>query len=290
VTSIHGREVGITHPDKVLFPGDGITKRHLVEYYERVAEVMLPHVRDRPMSQHSFPQGIKGPGFWSKRIPGHFPDWIDRVKVETTDKGPQEQVVCNDPATLAYLASQNCITPHTFLSCADDLQHPDLMVFDLDPPGDDFRPVREGARTLRRILEELGLTPFVKTTGSKGVHVAVPLDRGATFDQVRAFAAAAGHLLTERDERFTFEVRKVKRRGRVFVDIGRNAYGQTAVPPYAVRARPGAPVATPVEWDELGRVTPARYTIGNMFRRLARREDPWRHIERQARPLPDPPS
>jgi bifunctional non-homologous end joining protein LigD len=280
------RTVEITHPDKVLFPEDGFTKADLAEHYRRVADVMVPHVRDRPMTQHRFPDGIDGQDFWHKQIPKYFPSWIDRVRV-ATEKGPQEQILCNEAATLAYVANQNCITPHVWLSRADDLRHPDQVIVDLDPPGDDFEPVRAGALQLKEILEDIGLVPFVKTTGSKGLHVATPLRRDAVFDEVKAFARTLGRVLVGRDPRFTEEVRKKERHGRVFVDVGRNAYGQTAVPAYAVRARPGAPVATPLEWDEVadGRIGPRSFTIVNLPERLERVGDPWKGMRRRARSL-----
>jgi bifunctional non-homologous end joining protein LigD len=279
------RTIEITHPGRVIFPKDGITKADLVEYYARVAEVMVPHIRDRPLSQHQFPAGIEGESFWKKQIPGHFPEWIDRVKVDT-EKGPQEQILGNDAATLAYLANQNCITPHVWLSRADALDHPDQITFDLDPSGEDFSPVREGALALLEILEGLGLVPFTKTTGSKGLHVTAPLDRKADFEEVRAFSREVARILAERHSGLTTEVRKAKRLGRVFIDVGRNAYGQTAVPPYAVRARDGAPVATPLLWEEVPRLRTARkFTIRNVFRRLSQHGDPWKGIGRRARSL-----
>jgi bifunctional non-homologous end joining protein LigD len=288
VKGVAGRTIQVSHPDKVMFPDDGVTKRDLVEYYARVANVMLPHVRDRPLTQHQFPGGLGGGGFWRKQIAGHFPDWIERVKVKTHE-GTQEQILANEPAVLAYLANQNCITPHVWTARADDLHRPDQVIFDLDPEGDeDFAAVKAGARMLRGILEDLGLTAFVKTTGSKGLHVVAPLRRSADYEQVLAFARRVSERLVEEDpERFTPEVRKAKRHGRIFVDVLRNRYAQTAVPPYAVRARPGAPVATPIEWDELRSLRDARrFTLRNLFRRLARREDPWATMARKARALP----
>jgi bifunctional non-homologous end joining protein LigD len=286
---VAGREVTITHPDRVVFPKDGITKAQLVEYYVRVSEVMVPHIRDRPLTQQRFPSGIGGFVFWHKQIPDYFPDWVQRVEVET-NKGPQTQVLANDPATLAYLANQNCVTPHTWLSRADRLNHPDVVIWDLDPASDrDFVSVRRGARMLREILENIGLVPFIKTTGSKGLHVLVPLDRRTAFEEAWSFARGVAELLVVRDpQRFTLEFYKAKRAGRVFVDVNRNAYGQTAVPPYAVRPRPGAPVATPIGWEELGRVTPVKYTVRNLFRRLANRPDPWADLDRHARSLKEP--
>jgi bifunctional non-homologous end joining protein LigD len=281
-----GRTVRVTHPDKVLFPADGITKGDLVDYYVRVGEVMIPHVRDRPLTQNRWPDGLSGEDFWHKQIPKYFPEWIERVEVET-NKGPQQHVLANEPASLAYLANQNCITPHTWMSRRDRLNEPDLIVFDLDPATErDFGAVRAAARLLREILADLGLVPFVKTTGSKGLHVTVPIRPERNFESVHGFAATlAGVLVAEDPGHLTTEFYKRKRAGRIFVDIHRNAYGQTAAPPYAVRARPGAPVATPIEWDELGRVTPSRFTIQNLNRRLKQRGDPWAGMHRRARSL-----
>jgi bifunctional non-homologous end joining protein LigD len=284
---VRGRTVRVTHPDKVVFPPDGITKADLVDYYVRVADVMIPHIRDRPLTQHRWPDGIGGQDFWHKQIPTYFPEWIERVDV-ATNKGPQQQVLANEPATLAYLAHHNCVTPHVWMSCKKRLDRPDMIVFDLDPATErDFATVRSGARALRGILEDVGLVPFVKTTGSKGLHITVPIEPTAGFERVHGFAAAVALRLIDQDpEHFTMEFYKEKRKGRVFVDIGRNAYGQTAVPPYAVRGRAGAPVATPITWDELARVTPQRYTLRNLFRRLGRRGDPWADFHRHARRLP----
>ncbi|MBD0323365.1 MAG: ATP-dependent DNA ligase, partial [Aldersonia sp.] len=200
--------------------------------------------------------------------------------------GTVTHVVCDDEATLAYLAGQACITPHVWLSRADRLQYPDRLVFDLDPSGSDFAAVRATARALQELLDELGLVPFVQTTGSRGLHVVVPLERSADFDEVRDFArAAADRVAAEDPDQRTTEARKAKRRGRIYIDTMRNAYAQTTVAPYSVRARPGAPVATPLEWRELGRVTASRYTVANLARRMARSTDPWRDMDRHARPL-----
>ncbi|MGH2676594.1 MAG: non-homologous end-joining DNA ligase, partial [Actinomycetota bacterium] len=283
------RTIEVSRPDKVLFPGDGITKADLVDHYLRVAEVMLPHVGHRPVSLRRYPDGIRGPVFYQKRVPNSFPDWIPRVEVRTEQKGTQVHAVIGDRATLAYLANQACIEPHTWLSRADDLDHPDLLVFDLDPSTGDLGVVRDCARELRDMLERAGLVPFVKTSGSKGFHVVVPLDRSADFLAVRAFARGVAGILAGREpDRFTTEHRKAKRRGRVYLDVMRNGYGATVIPPYGVRALPGAPVAVPIGWNELGRVEPRTFTIANLARRLARTGDPWKGMRRRARALGDP--
>jgi bifunctional non-homologous end joining protein LigD len=282
---VGGRAVPVSSPDKVLFPEDGITKADLASYYARIAEAMLPHLKGRPISMLRYPDGIEGESFFQKDVPDYFPDWVPRAKVEK-EGGTLEMMIAEEPAALVYLAGQACITPHVWLSRIDRPQQPDRLIFDFDPSGDDFGPVRDGARRMRDLLEELGLVPFVMTTGSRGLHVTVPLDRSADFDAARAFARACAELLVGyRPDHLTVEHRKAKRGGRVYVDTGRNAYAQTGVAPYAVRALPGAPVATPLDWSELGRAKPRSTTIANLFRRLGRKNDPWADIDRRARPL-----
>jgi len=199
--------------------------------------------------------------------------------------GVKEMVVCDDAATLVYLANQLVLTPHVFLSREDKLQYPDRLIFDLDPPEGGFALVVRGALALRDLLREAGLTPFVMTTGSKGLHVTVPLVRTADFDEVRGFAQDIAAVLVERDpDCFTTAMSIARRGDRLFIDTLRNSYAATAVPPYAVRPRRGAPVATPLEWNELDdpKLTPQRYTLHNLFSRLKRLGDPWAEIERHA--------
>jgi bifunctional non-homologous end joining protein LigD len=285
---IAGRTIEVSRPDKILFPGDGITKADLVHYYVRVADLMLPHVRERPVAMKRYPEGIGGHVFFQKQVPEHFPEWIPRVKVQTEEKGMQEHAVIGEGAVLAYLADQACIEPHTWLSRADRLDHPDQMIFDLDPSTEDVGPIRDCARALREVLERVHLGAFLKTSGSKGFHVVVPLDRSADFDSVRTFARGVARVVATRaPDRFTLEQRKGKRRGRVYIDVMRNGYLQTAIPPYAVRALPGAPVAVPLDWDELGRAQPQTYTVANLFRRLAQRDDPWRGMGGAAHSIRD---
>lgn len=176
-----------------------------------------------------------------------------------------------------------------WLSTTEHLERPDRMIFDLDPSGDDVAMIRDAARTVREVLEEVGLTPFVTTSGSRGYHVRAPLDAEEDFDAVRGLARGVARAVVARaPESFTVEQRKDRRGNRVLIDYLRNAYGQTSVPPYTVRARPGAPVATPLDWDEIGRTGPQSYTIRNLFRRLGQKEDPWREMSRHARPLAGP--
>ncbi len=280
--------VELSNLDKVFFPDEGLAKGDLVAYYLDLSGVMVPHLNGRPLALQRFPDGVGQDGFFQKDASDYFPDWLCTADVPRRARGGtvEHVYVCENPATLVYLANQGTITFHTWPTRIDDLDHPDLLVFDLDPSDRDLDAVRRAARALRDVLREVGLAPFVQTTGSKGFHVVAPLDRSADFDTVRAFARDVAELLVQRDpEHLTVEQRKAKRAGRVFIDTNRNAYAQHAVAPYSVRALPGGPVATPVDWDELGRVEPRSYTIRNLKRRLGQKDDPWAALLDDARPL-----
>jgi bifunctional non-homologous end joining protein LigD len=267
----------ITHPDKVLFPADGITKGELASYYDAIAPVMLPHMRARPITMERYPSGIGKQGFMHKDVSKGFPAWLERVEVPKKDGTVHHALVC-DTRSLLWLANQNCITPHVWTSRAPNLYQPDICVFDLDPSGDDNDAVRAAALQLRGLLEELGLTSWVKTSGSKGFHIVVPLDGQADFGEVSWFAHAVGAMLVERDpEHLTQAFSKADRGGRIYVDTGRNGYSATFAATYAVRARPGAPVSAPCTWEELerGQVTPRTFTLRTMASRIADVGDVW---------------
>ncbi len=281
------RNVRITHPDKVLFP-DGITKADLAEYYRDVAGAMLPHVRDRPVSMQRFNGGITRPGFFHKDIPKGAPEWVPTVEVPKKG-GTVRHVLANETATLVWLANQNCITPHVSTARADRLDRPDRIVWDLDPSGDDFDLVRRTAIDLGAVLREAGCEPHAMVTGSRGIHVVVAVRRRYAYGAVRDAALAIAQTLVERSPAdLTTEFYKEKREGRLFVDVNRNGRAQTAVPPYAVRPRPGAPVATPLRWEELDdrRLAPDAWTIRTVRERLERDGDPWAGIARAAGALP----
>jgi bifunctional non-homologous end joining protein LigD len=284
------REVKITHPRKILFPDDGVTKQELVDYYWRAATWMLPHVRGRPVAMERYPDGIDKPGFFQKEASPYFPDWIRAATVKK-EGGVVRHVVCDDAATLVYLANQACVTPHVWLSRVDRLTYPDQMVFDLDPSGGSFDMVKSTAESLKVVLDDVGLPSFVKTTGSRGLHVAVPLKRTEQFDTVRDFARELAALVVRQAPRQrTLELLKSKRRGRVFVDTNRNAYAQTMAPAYAVRARRGAPVSFPIDWRELrnGDLRPDGMTIRNVFERLEKVGDLWHDFWRRSVSLKKP--
>jgi bifunctional non-homologous end joining protein LigD len=281
-------KIHLSRLDKEMYPEAGITKADVIDYYRKIAPVMLRHIEERPLVMRRFPDGVRGGGFYQKTVPDHFPGWLKRKKVALVEGGSQEMAVVGKAADLVYLADQACLVLHVWPSREGRIKNPDKMVFDLDPGGDDFGEVTFAARVLKRALDERGLASFVMTTGSKGLHVVVPLKPDHPFDQVRQFAKiVAERAVRGHPERLTIAARKKKRRGRLLIDLMRNAYGQTSVAPYALRALPGAPVAAPLEWDELGRsdLGPRAYTLKNIFRRLGRIEDPWRDIFRHRQRL-----
>ena len=281
------REVRITHADRVVFPQPNVTKLDLARHYERVAPLMLPYVRDRPLALQAFPDGIEGDGYFLKAVPKYFPDWIKRV---TLDKkgGTITQALAQDAATLVYLAGQNVVTVHTWLSRADKPQQPDRLTLDFDPSGGGFDEVRAAARAAGERLRDLGLATYAMTTGSRGVHVVCPLRRGPDFDEVHAFARAlAERMVADDPDHLTLEWHKADRGKRIYVDVNRIQYAQHAVAPYAVRPRPNAPVAVPLHWDELQdpELRPDKWTVENIGPRLED-GDPWEGMMRHARALP----
>lgn len=275
--------VRITRPGKVLLPPE-ITKLDLAGYYESVAEAMLAHIARRPLNLERYPDGIDGERIIQQRAGGYFPDWIARVEVPAA-KGKVEHVMARDAATLVYLAGQACITLHPWLSRDDRLDRPDRLIIDLDPSRDAPDEVRRAARLIGALLRELELQPWVMTSGSRGYHVVVALRRRAAFEPVREFARLFAELAATREPAlFTTEQRKAKRGARILIDVMRNAYGHTSVAPYAVRARPDAPVATPLHWEELEerRTHPQRWTLRTVPDRLKQDGDPWRELPKSA--------
>lgn len=283
---IGDQTVPLTHTDKVLFPDDGVSKGDLVAYYRSVAEVLLPHLADRPLTLHRFPDGIGHGGFFQQHAGDHVPDWVATADVPARgDQDAVRHILCQDEASLAYVANLGAIELHRWLSTTAAPDHPDLVVFDLDPPdGVPAGRLREAATLVRDLFDEFGLVPFLQTTGGRGYHVVAPLDATQPEELVRPLARSlADHLAARFPDRLTTKQRKADRGDRIFLDTNRNGYGQTAVAPYTVRSRPGAHVATPIGWDELSRVAPDKYDVHNLTRRLARKADPWRDIRRHAR-------
>lgn len=282
--------VRITHPDKVLFPRDGYTKSDVIAYYAAVADVMLPFLRDHPLAMLRFNQGIDGERFFHKNAPDYFPDFIGRAALQTAKRTTKMPVV-NTLEGLLYIANHNCIEYHVLPVRADDLDHPDRMIFDLDPSVDDFGLVKEAAGWLRDLLDELGLVPFVMTSGSRGLHIWVPLDGSATVTDVGDFTSETARVLVDRHpEALTTEFHKQERGDRIYVDVGRNAPGQHAVAPFSLRAKDGAPAATPITWDALDDVDlqPTTFTLSNLSGREKECAEAWSGMARRARSLKGP--
>jgi len=278
----------ISHPDKILFPEDGITKGELASYYEMIAPVMLPHLRGRPITMERYHRGITAPGFFQKDVVKGFPEWLERVEVPKKD-GTVHHPIANDARSLVWLANQNSITIHVWPSRAPNLYYPDICVFDLDPSNENEpERLRNAALMVRDFLNELGLTSWVKTSGSKGFHIAVPLDGKSDFGVVARFAHVVGRVLVERDpENLTQEFSKVDRAGRILVDTGRNGYSATFAATYTVRAKAGAPVSAPCTWDEVssGEVGPRTFTLRMMEKRIAEVGDLWKDLLKSKRSL-----
>jgi bifunctional non-homologous end joining protein LigD len=278
----------ISHPEKVLFPDDGITKGELAAYYEMVAPSMLPHIRLRPVTMERFPSGIGKKGFIQKDVSKGFPAWLERIEVPKQG-GTVRHPLVTDTRSLLWLANQNCITPHVWTRRAPDIMHPDICVFDLDPADDEAEPLRDAALALRDVLAELHLASWVKTSGSKGFHIVVPLDGKADVHEVESFAHYLGAELVRRHpRRLTQEFNKADRGGRIYVDTGRNGYSATFAACYSIRPKPGAPVSAPCTWEELasGAVGPRTFTLRNMQERIAAVSDLWSDLHTHPLSLP----
>lgn len=279
--------ITITHPDKILFPDSGITKGELAAYYEMIAPVMVPHIRARPVTMERYHRGIGAPGFFQKDVSKGSPEWLQRVEVPKKG-GTVHHPIVTDMRSLLWLANQNCITPHVWTSRAPELYYPDICVFDLDPSEDNPGQLKAAAFQLRDFLAELSLPSWLKTSGSKGFHIVVPLDGKSTMGEVAGFAHTVGAMLVKRDpDNLTQEFHKVDRGSRILVDTGRNGYSATFAAAYAVRAKPGAPVSAPCTWDELqrGNVGPQTFTLRTMATRIDGAGDVWAEMRRRGRSL-----
>jgi bifunctional non-homologous end joining protein LigD len=281
----------ITHPDKILFPDDGITKGELASYYEMIAPLMVPHMQARPVTMERYPAGIGKKGFFHKDVSKGFPAWLERVEVPKKD-GTVNYPIVRDVRSLLWIANQNCITPHVWTSRVPELYYPDLCVFDLDPARDDEPEIlRTTALGLRDLLHELGLPSWIKTSGSKGFHIVLSLDGKTNTGEVAGFAHRVGSLMVSLDPRhLTQEFSKADRGGRILVDTGRNGYSATFAAAYAVRPKAGAPISAPCTWEEVesGRVGPRTFTLRTMTDRAAEIGDVWSDMRKRKRSLRTP--
>lgn len=280
--------VVITHPEKVMFPDSGVTKGELAEYYRMVAPIMLPHVRGRPVTMERFHRGIGDKGFFQKNV-AKPPRFIDTVAVPKKD-GVVNYPVIGDENGLLWMANQNSITPHVWTARVPALMYPDICLFDLDPLDDDWKRLRSAAILVRTVLAELGCQSWIKTTGSKGYHIAFALDGTSDYGQVARFGHAVGRELVRRDPtNLTQEFYKADRAGRILIDTGRNEFGATYAAPYAVRPKPGAPVSAPCAWDEVesGTVRPSSLQLRGMRDRVSAVGDLWSEMFQIPCALPD---
>jgi bifunctional non-homologous end joining protein LigD len=284
-------EIAITHPEKVMFPDDGITKGELAAYYELVAPAMLLHMKGRPVTLERFHRGIGEKGFFQKNVVRGAPAWLERVAVPKKD-GVVNYPVVRDTRGIMWLTNQNCITPHVWTSRVPDLFHPDLCIFDLDPLEENADAMRSATLLLRDTLAELGVTGWVKTSGSKGFHVAFALDEKSDSGQVAHFAHSLGRELVRRaPDLLTREFYKADRGGKILIDTARNEFGATYAAAYAVRPKTRAPVSAPCTWEEVesGEAGPRTFTLRTMAERLDARGDLWANIFQSRASLPTAP-
>ncbi len=270
------RPITLSNVDKVFFPDEEYTKGDLIQYYFSVAPMLLPHLSDRPMSMSRYPDGIASGSFYEKRAPGHQPSWMRTAPVPSDSQGGIiDFLLADSPEALMWFANMGCIEVHPFHSRAESLDHPDYAIFDFDPSeGSTWEQVVSAARLLQVALGQLGLVGYPKLSGSRGLHVYVPLDPVHDYSRVRRFVGEVGeYLAAANPDEITMEWDKPRRKGKVFIDHNRNAFGQTVAGPYSVRPRPGAPISAPLTWDEVGTLANGDVTLSNLWDRLVRYGD-----------------
>jgi bifunctional non-homologous end joining protein LigD len=278
----------ITHPDKVWWPGEGITKVDVARFYAEIAPQLLPWMADRPLTAERCPDGMRGECFFQKNFADGLPAGVPTKAIAAESAARTVRyVIGGSTKTLLALVNLGCIAMHIMNCRTGSLDRPDWLAFDLDPGSGAFADAAKAGRLLREVLDDRGIRSYPKTSGGRGLHVLVPLRRGPTQETVRAFARDVGAVMAERSPRLvTVTMSKTKRRGRVFADALRNAFGQTLVAPYSVRRRPRAPVSTPLDWDEVdARLDPARYNLRTIERRVAD-ADPWADFWTRRQSLP----
>ncbi|CAN5904628.1 non-homologous end-joining DNA ligase [soil metagenome] len=280
--TLGGRTVRLTNLQKAFWPDDGITKRDLLQYYADVAPFLLPHLRDRAMVMKRYPNGAGGKCFFMKRVPEPHPDWLDTCSIPHKSGSVIAFPMVQDVASLLWVVNLGCIDLNQWYGRCDDVDRPDYVHFDLDPvPGATFATVLEAALVVRDALESLHMHPLVKTTGSSGIHIYVPIVRGPLQKQVWTFAKALAKLLAQQNPALlTAEYRVAARpRGRVLLDYNQNAWGRTLASIYSVRPKPRAPVSTPLSWEEVERgVALDDFRIDNVPARLERMGDLWKPL------------
>ncbi len=267
---IDHKTIDVTNPNKILFPKYKITKFDVINYYKNISTYLLPHIQDRPLTINCFPQGINKSGF-VKQHAGHVPNWFKTFTLAKIAGGEVEHIIANDQASLAFLANQNMIVVHRWLSKINAIVYPDIMTIDLDPPTTNLNLVIKAAKFLKIATDSEGLNAFPLLTGSKGMHIIIQAPPNTSFAKVKEILnKLILPLLQKYPQEFTTEIKKTNRQDAVYIDLLRNNYGQTAVAPYSLRATEEASIATPITWGELDNpaLTSKKYTIQNIFKHL----------------------
>jgi bifunctional non-homologous end joining protein LigD len=284
------KTVNLTSPDRVLYPDDGVTKGDVFEYYRQVGPVIVPHLKDRPFTMKRYPHGITGEAFFQKQAPRGMPDWIPTRQFRTWPREGGSRLVdfplMNSPEAVLWMVQMNCVDMNAWYSRVDKPERPDFVLFDLDPPDGGFELAIEVAHLIRELLDELELPGYVKTSGADGIHVVAPITRRSTFEQTYAFAEGASRLLEQRHAgKVTTEWLKKKRQG-VLVDHRQNGHGKTIASVYSVRPKPGAPVSTPLPWDELKPgIRPRDFGMEVALQRIEQHGDLFAPVLEDPRPL-----
>lgn len=269
--TIEGRSFALSRLDKVLWPQDGYTKGELINYYVEVAPYILPHLKGRPMVFTRYPDGIEKQSFYQKNAPPSLPEWVNTFTYYSSDsKRDINFILVEESATLVWLANQACIEVHPWLSRTASVDYPDFVIFDLDPsPGNSFEQVRTIALLTRRVLNELGLRSYIKTSGSQGLHVYVPVDNEYSYEEIRDFGHSVAEIICTMQPDIATIERTVRKRGaKIYVDYLQNVKGKTLCSAYSVRPRDGATVSAPLNWDEVSNVKPSDFTIKTILPRL----------------------
>jgi bifunctional non-homologous end joining protein LigD len=278
--AINGYSIELSHLDKVFFPKSGLTKRDLVFYYKEIASIALPFYENRPLTMLRCPDGVNNQAFMQKEAPGYLPEWIDQYKITKKD-GYVNHILVNKEATFVYLANQACITFHLGLSKIDKIHYPNYLILDIDPSEENALLLKSVIKRIKEVMDYLELQSFIQTTGSRGYHIYIPLQRRHSFKKTHEFAKNfATYLANKYPQEITIEQSKAKRGNRVFIDYARNSYGMNTVGPYSIRAKEGAPIATPLNWEELEdkNLHSQFYHVKNIFKRLKEIKDPWQEM------------
>lgn len=274
--TIEGRRLKFTNLKKIFYPADGYSKRDVINFYAAVAPLLVPHLQARPLSLRRYPNGIESEGFFQKQAAESFPTWLHTESIQTDKESRTDFVVCDDKASLLYLANLGCIDQNPWMSRVGSLENPDFILIDLDPYHCAFDRIVEAAQVVKEKLDLIGLQGYPKTTGGDGMHIYIPVEARYTYAQTRSFAEILARWVTaERPDLFTTpRTVAAREKGKVYFDWMQNAEGKTISAPYVLRAYPGAPVATPLKWEEVqGGLKPTQFHIGNVLRRFERAGD-----------------